>query len=84
MKKYIVSVVMTKVTPGQVGIGLDGKVGQAPPDIDLRNVVAVCSADDAEAAYARCSHSARLEYPEHKIAVKVVIEANAADLDMEG
>jgi hypothetical protein len=24
-----------------------------------------------------------LQYPKHKIAVKVVIEANAADLDME-
>lgn len=71
MKKYIVSVVMTKVT----------KAAGGAPDISLQNVVGVCSAGSPEEAYGKVSARARLQYPDHHIAVKVVVETTEADLE---
>lgn len=77
MKKYIVSLVMAKTVPGQ---RLDGGKYSAP-DVSIQNVVAVTTSDTPEAAYEKVKTHGKLQYPDHNIVVKVVIEANAADLE---
>lgn len=81
MKKYIVSVVMGKTTPGAVGYDAQGRVGQQAPEISIQNVVGVTSGVDAEDAYHKVARKAKLQHPDHNIVVKVVIEANAEDLE---
>lgn len=81
MVKYIVSVVMGKTTQGQLGIDKSGKPAQMPPDISIQNVVGVTSGDTAEDAYNKVARKAKLQHPDHNIVVKVVIEANAEDLE---
>lgn len=81
--KYIVSLVLTKVTaPEPKQILLASEAGKpALPDISIQNHVSVCTADSAEDAYARCMPIAREAFPDHRVSCKVVIEAAEQDLE---
>jgi hypothetical protein len=79
--KYIVSVVMVKKTPGAMGVDLKGNIGRGPDDIDIQNVVGVTGAADAKEAEMKVTQHARLQYPEYKVVVRVVVQANETDLE---
>lgn len=84
MKKvYIVSLVFTRVIPQQ-GIINGSSHKAAAPDISIQNEVGICHADSPDEAYEKISRTARLKYPGHHIAVKVVIETTEYDLNING
>lgn len=84
MKKYIVSIVLTK-REYKKGIINGSKGGNDPSDYELsvQNLVSVLSATSPDEAYGRVATQGRLQYPGYNITCKVVVETNAADLGIE-
>lgn len=88
--KFIVSAVMTKVVPSESsgillpGKGLNGsKRHEVPaPDISLHNVVGVVDAEDADQAWEKFSPHARMQHPDHKVAIRIIIQATEAQLEL--
>lgn len=79
MKKvYIVSLVLTQVIAPKV---LNGS-HSGMPDISIQNEVGICRAQSPDEAYHIIGTRARIKYPDHKVAVRVVIETNEIDLNM--
>lgn len=87
MTKWIVSVVMTKLTPPENAVimveGRPMRNPHAQPDISLQNIVGIVDAEDSNGAWAKFSQHARGKFPDHKISVRVVIEASEAQLQID-
>lgn len=73
-KIWIVSLVMVKVSPSLKN--------RAAPDLSIQNEVGICRAETSDEAFHKVGTRARLKFADHKIAVRVVIEANEIDLGL--
>ena len=72
-KIYIVSIVFAR---------MEKAINGTPPQVDLQNSVGITPAGSADEAYMKVLRKERLKFPQHKVAVRNVIETSEIDLNM--